>query len=356
MPRAENSRRGPERGAANGYAALGLAVFPVRRDKSPLTRNGHHAATTNAEQIEAWWTLHGDAGIGMACEASGMLVLDVDPRHGGDGTLRRLESERGELPHGPRSRTGGGGWHYFFRAPAGIRPRGQLGPGLDVKFRGYVVLPPSLHASGCRYEWFVGLDDAPLPGIPNEWLPLFTCANSSSATASGHVEYRQVARIPEGTRNTTLTKIAGAIRRAGVDAEGVEAALLVVNEHRCQPPLVEQEVRRIARSIGSRSTAPSWALDAVAFANAGGEQLTSAQWSVLVVLCHRADDRGRVIGGTWISREAHVAYSTAKRALRALERQGRITVERQPCRSENGHAYWLPNIYHLIEPTGVGSQ
>jgi hypothetical protein len=55
-------------------------------------------------------------------------------------------------------------------------------------------------------------------------------------------------RIPQGRRNTTLTSLGGSMRRRGMSEDEIGAALLKVNE-RCDPPLEEAEVRRVARSI-----------------------------------------------------------------------------------------------------------
>lgn len=54
--------------------------------------------------------------------------------------------------------------------------------------------------------------------------------------------------IPEGSRNTTLTSMAGSMRRRGMTEDKIAAALLKVNQ-RCDPPLDEAEVRSIAKSI-----------------------------------------------------------------------------------------------------------
>ena len=51
------------------------------------------------------------------------VVLDVDPRSGGDKVLERLEAEHGKLPDTERVATGGGGLHYVFKAPEGTRSR-----------------------------------------------------------------------------------------------------------------------------------------------------------------------------------------------------------------------------------------
>ena len=76
--------------AAIKYAKLGLAVFPlIPRDKKPLTQNGFKDATTDVNQINAWWDKTPDANIGIATgQRSGGLVvvdMDVDKEEGKDG-------------------------------------------------------------------------------------------------------------------------------------------------------------------------------------------------------------------------------------------------------------------------------
>lgn len=58
------------------------------------------------------------------------------------------------------------------------------------------------------------------------------------------------AAIPLHQRNHTLTSLAGTMRRRSMSQEAIEAALLVENKAKCQPPLDEDEVRSIARSVG----------------------------------------------------------------------------------------------------------
>jgi hypothetical protein len=56
-------------------------------------------------------------------------------------------------------------------------------------------------------------------------------------------------RIPAGRRNDTLTSMAGAMRREGMSEAAIVAALMAENRQRCDPPLPEEEVTRIAVSI-----------------------------------------------------------------------------------------------------------
>jgi putative DNA primase/helicase len=121
--------------------------------KHPRTAHGLKDATTDPEQIRAWWEQWPDANIGIATGAeSDLVVIDVDPRHG--GTLEAL----GELPPTLTVHTGGGGWHLYLNYPDGMTIRNsastKLGQGIDVRGEGgYVVAPPSLHVSGQRYTW-----------------------------------------------------------------------------------------------------------------------------------------------------------------------------------------------------------
>lgn len=57
------------------------------------------------------------------------------------------------------------------------------------------------------------------------------------------------APIPEGRRNATLTSLAGTMRRPGMTEAEILPALLAANENRCDPPLSDEEVRVIARSV-----------------------------------------------------------------------------------------------------------
>ena len=186
-----------EPNTALAYAERGWKVFPVKRDKTPYTQRGYKSATTDAEQIRSWWAQHPTAGIAVACDASELLVLDIDPRNGGDRTLAQLEDKHGELPHGPRSLTGGGGWHLFYTAPS-FSPVGKLGNGIDVKYHGYVVLPCSLHESGSRYEWLVAPDEAALPTLADPWCELLRTRNRPTTTQARNLSYREGGRTDPG--------------------------------------------------------------------------------------------------------------------------------------------------------------
>jgi hypothetical protein len=248
--------------AALGYAARGWPVFPLHTPveggcscgksgckdigKHPRTYNGLLAATTNVRAIEEWWTRWPDANVGVRTGAiSGLLVLDIDPRQGGDDALHELEQEHGTLPVTASVKTPGGGQHYHFTHPGGeVRgSAGEVGPGIDIRADGgYVLVPPSVGASGCAYEQD---EEAQLASAPAWLLRLIREARSrrnGNAPPVGDT-------IPEGQRNTTLASLAGSMRRRGMGSEEIAAALLVSNRQRCQPPMDTCEVEGIAASV-----------------------------------------------------------------------------------------------------------
>lgn len=176
--------------AAVDYAALALPVVPVhtvgphgcscgRADcpspgKHPRVRWQHlQHRVPSAEDVRRWWQRWPDANIGVLTgQVSGLAVLDVDPRNGGDATLAELERRYGPLPVTPEVSTGGGGRHLWFRLPADGLATGPLALGLDLKGEGgMVVVPPSVHASGVAYRWVGGRSPEEVaPAEPPRWL------------------------------------------------------------------------------------------------------------------------------------------------------------------------------------------
>jgi hypothetical protein len=252
----------PSREAAE-FAARGWPVLPLHHPitsgcscrqpdcgsvaKHPRIKGGLNAASDNPDQIAAWWTRWPRANIGIRTgAASGLVVLDVDPAHGGLDSLERLQRRYGSLPETLRVETGTRGAHLYFEHP-GVDVRNdagrRLGPGLDIRGDGgYIVAPPSLHAVGRRYHW-VNASEGPV-ALP-EWLQQRLIHREPTRRPDPIVcdrEYAQraldratqaVATAPVGTRNNTLNRAAyrmgrlvesGAVRRHTVESALEHAA------------------------------------------------------------------------------------------------------------------------------------
>lgn len=173
---------------ALAYAALGFRVFPLHSvadcrctcgdgdcrsaGKHPRTPNGARDATVDADVLRTWWQQWPTANVGMTLEGYG--VVDMDPRNDGEATLDALQAQHGKLPDTAMALTGGGGEHYLYRLPDDRRLPGKLGHGVDFKSgrNAYIVVAPSIHASGVAYTWEASsdlLDGHPVAMLP-EWI------------------------------------------------------------------------------------------------------------------------------------------------------------------------------------------
>ncbi len=162
--------------AALSYAKRGWSVIPAEpRGKRPVVAwQEFQRRIATADEIADWFGRWPDANVAVVTGAlSGLVVLDIDPRHGGTDSLSRLEITHGPLPQTLEALTGGGGRHLYFRHPGGlVRNRVGLAPGVDVRGDGgCVVAPPSVHPSGKRYAWVAshGPEDRP-PARAPDWL------------------------------------------------------------------------------------------------------------------------------------------------------------------------------------------
>lgn len=248
MPLVDLNNAGPYQ-AALAYAARGWPVFPVagivgghcgcragpmcdRPAKHPLNRHGLNAATADPAQLARWWHTWPWAGVAIRTGApSGLVVVDIDPAHGGLQTLDEL-ARAGRLPTPTLDtlgvRTGGAGHHLFYQHPRLTVPNttGQLPaigatPGVDLRGDGgYIIAPPSPHRSGRRYQWEptpAALAELPAwaqpaPPTPRQPPPRIPAVGEGRVARYAHAalerEAAAVAAAPQGQRNHTLNRAA----------------------------------------------------------------------------------------------------------------------------------------------------
>jgi hypothetical protein len=239
------------RDVAAFYVSLGWKVFPLQPgSKRPF--DGSHGvvdATDDSAQIDTWHKRAPNSNIAIACGASGLMVVDLDPRNHCWQTLARWEAERKVLPLTVHARTRSGGLHLYFALAAPL-PEGwrrKLPGGVDIQTGNkYVVAPPSIidpkqvdDGQGGTYSWQRNPIGANLP-YPPKWLldmlkppaaPRYT-----GKRAEGRVEQRiegalnKVRNAGKGARNDELNKQAHLLGRMivenGLDPAMVEQRLL----------------------------------------------------------------------------------------------------------------------------------
>lgn len=259
----------------------------TRPGKHPATRHGVKDATGNLDVISNQLIARPKLNLAVATgKASGIVVLDIDRRNGGDESFAALEAALGPLLSTWTLRTGDGA-HLIFAYPEGttlLTHHGRdLGPGLDLQSDGaYAVTATSRHQTGVRYHWLRGRRpvDIPIAQFPTAWLAWLCESVEAAPPANRSPGADAQYRVRTGSRNTHLTRVGGNLRNTGLNGGGLAAALAEVNRQVCEPPLPDEEVATIAASLSRYATNTRDGDEAEALAQAvldehfaGGERL-----------------------------------------------------------------------------------
>ncbi len=185
---------------ALNYAGRGWRVFPVhttvsgqcscgrpcgnQASKHPRIREWQKAATTDSVQIEKWFRRWPDSNIGIAT-GGGLVVVDLD----GAAEIERFRTitePHGGLPDTLVAATGRG-LHVYLAGNWGTTKKVD---GLLVRGTGgFVIAPPSWHASGKQYQWVKDLPCATAPEWFMQWLDNTTVTAVASNLALAMPEH-----------------------------------------------------------------------------------------------------------------------------------------------------------------------
>ncbi|WP_026477568.1 bifunctional DNA primase/polymerase [Alkaliphilus transvaalensis] len=260
--------------SALDYANKGWSVVPLHtptkegcsctmkwncksKGKHPRTQNGLKDATTNEYLIRKWWKDWPDANIGIVTgDVSGLIAIDIDPRHGGDDSLEELIYTNERLPDTVESLTGGGGRHILFKCRGdSIKSTVNILPGIDIRGDGgYIVAPPSLHVSGDFYQWELSShpDNTDIADLP-KWL--FRILNRSKHKSKRDTQkWRDLVLygVKEGERNMAVTSLTGHLLAHRIDPVITYQLIYCWNQICNEPPLPNDELKRVVDSIAGR--------------------------------------------------------------------------------------------------------
>jgi hypothetical protein len=182
-------------GAALAYAEAGMAVFPVRADKTPLTPHGVKDATRDPASITAWWRLYPYADIGWAIPPSA-VVIDIDRKNGRDGfkDFERMTGASADEILTPQASTPSSGRHLVCGTNSKAYRNGVRIAGLSIDLRaigGYIVLP----SPGNGRRWVRPLD-TPFMTAP-AWLPTADGAQNAHFSTYAAKAVQALVRVPE---------------------------------------------------------------------------------------------------------------------------------------------------------------
>ena len=229
--------------------------------KHPATFHGFKDACDDSTNTEGGGiSADSNLNIGIATGRH-FFVLDVDKKNGGLETLAEFEKKYGKLPATISCETGGGGRHLYFKKEPKFKIKCFQNPhtGLEIKGEGgYVVCPPSIHASGKSYEWIVPpyeeMAEAP------QWLLDYINTNANNKKtvqvksqdqppqSSINLDLKNHFGTEEGSRNNTLCQLIG--REFGKKTPPDEILKDAYDwGERCTPPMEKVEIERTFKSI-----------------------------------------------------------------------------------------------------------
>jgi len=268
--------------AALAYAAAGWYVLPVRRGtKDPgsgVGKRWHAKSSRHPKQITAWFA-GTDHDIALHCGRSGAVVFDVDtPEKLPDVLRQHLDSAPFQST---RPEVAGRG-HYIFTQPPGRtlgNGTGRLG-GAWGEIRGHngvIIVAPSLHADGGRYQW---KSAGVVPVLPAEIAEKLDDAPPAEDGATDAAVAAFIADHRQSTRSAILHGWTSALRRhfrAGDSRHTSTISVVtgamkvwpgaVMNRLAASPPSKPKLISSAAKLVGE-NTAVSTALGAKSLRNA----------------------------------------------------------------------------------------
>jgi hypothetical protein len=263
--------------AALDYASRGWPVVPIHWPegdkcscgkvdcqspaKHPITLHGLKDATIDKVIIKAWWEKWPKANVAVLTgSASGIMVVDIDPRNGGDVSLKKLE-RLGNFPITPTAFTGGGGLHFILEHPgngARIGNKSKLAGYEGVDFKGdggYILAAPSRHMSGKQYTWkypHIGTRVVPPPPWLKKIIESEVVHKKNLPSLRSNNPWAEMWRgVPDGTRNETAAKLSGHLLGRGLQEEEVIEILSVWNTQNI-PPLSDMVIVSTVQSISRK--------------------------------------------------------------------------------------------------------
>ncbi|MFT3862374.1 bifunctional DNA primase/polymerase [Micropruina sp.] len=253
--------------AARHLAVAGVPVFPCAPlGKHPYTPRGFHDASTDPDQVEAWWARIPGANLGVPTGAvSGMVVVDVDVHGPADGRRAFESAVEAGLVDGWSLlvRTPTGGMHAYYRARPGVEQRPWQAARAGIDFRGdggYIIVVPSVRVIDdvpIRYE-ITDISDGGAAGVDSARLRDFLDPRPGPVLRPGRALVRVgdverlaswVAGQGEGERNRSLFWAACRLAENGVAASDARDVLVAAAR---QPGFDEREIARTVNSAYRR--------------------------------------------------------------------------------------------------------
>lgn len=252
LPNSDGTFNSPADGAKFMLAVTRMPQIPLRpRTKIAFLDGWQDKGATTPQQIDAYAAQYPDCNFGSIAKPDGCFVFEADSTD----VRNRFEKATGKSftrtlivlsrPDGSR------GHRYYLQTPesvalGNVAQHKVIGGDFSIRVDDeYCVSPGSVSpVTGEQYRVSTQSVE-PAVAITAEEIEWFKSQVITQPRYSADPEDSQ---ITEGSRNSRLTSLAGAMRRQGCGLDEIRAALKFAND-RCVPPVTDDEIESIARSI-----------------------------------------------------------------------------------------------------------
>jgi len=293
----------------------GCCVIPLAaRSKRPALTSWaeYQKRRPDASERLEWFGDHPELNVGVVCgwisgdgDGRSLVVLDFDNPE----SYREFGKAHLEIVNNTWIAKTTKGYHVYLRTPGRVQTTKIVGG--DLKAEGsYVVCPPSIHPDGPAYTWANKPDKIV---VVADLAALIQVKTAQPGPAPAIPD-----KIRAGERNTTLTSLAGSMRRRGASAAEILAALQVANAERCAPPLPNAEVERIAQSVGKYKPAVTPTPGNLHLTDLGNAERLVARHGADLRFCHPWARWLVWDGRRWAIDDAGEVKRRAKETVRAI--------------------------------------
>ena len=229
---------------ARRYSEKGIALARAN-GKMPYDKEWEKTQPDEPEASAGKWNVWGEKyNMGVVLGPSKLIVVEYDAD---DAKSTWMDLTQG-VPTWMQM-SGSGKLQAFYRDDEGLSRKAKNSLELRAG-NSFHVLAPSIHPdTGKEYRWLPGSApwECELAALPSKAKTYFY-AESEPGQSEPFTEHK----ITAGGRHAALVSLAGTLRRRGLNMEEILESLRVFNQSRCDPPVTESRLKKIAKDIFER--------------------------------------------------------------------------------------------------------
>lgn len=228
-------------------ASLGIPQTPLR-GKAPFLTEWQHSATTDVNQIKAWGAQYPGCNFGSVAHDGQHFVFEADSTD----VRKRFEATGGQFTAQLVIQSRPGRGHRWYRHAAGVKNISQAYTSHgDFSLRAesqQAVSPGSIHPD-TKEQYRVVIAGIPAPPTAQEIAFWESERVEKKGEGEKEVPRNERGKVAHGNIHGFMLNKAGRMRRAGMNQDEIEPALLRMVHEECEPPINDNLVVAMAKSI-----------------------------------------------------------------------------------------------------------